>query len=79
MAALPGGDWGDEPETGVNAIGTVRHVFTHFSLDLQIALGSEPSQDGWWHPVEGLGEAGLPSLYQRAAELVLAKEQRRAA
>lgn len=79
MSALPGGEWGEEPSAGLNAIGTVRHVFTHFSLDLQIAIGSEPPDDGWWHPLKGLGEAGLPSLYQRAAQLVLSMEQRRAA
>lgn len=79
MAALPGGEWDDEPVAGVNGIGTVRHLFTHFSLDLQIALGSEPSNEGWWHPLKALGEAGLPSLYQKAAQLVLSSEKRRVA
>jgi A/G-specific adenine glycosylase len=72
MAALPGPDWSESPPDQSNAIGTVRHVFTHFSLDLAVAFGSDPQGDGWWHPRERLGEAGLPTLYRRAAELALA-------
>ena len=75
MAALPGSDWTDEP-TQANAIGTVRHVFTHFSLDLAVALRAEPQGDGWWHPLDRLSEAGLPTLYRRVAELALADHQR---
>ena len=70
MVALPGGDWTDAPPVGVNPVGTVRHVFTHFSLDLAIALRSEPAGDGWWHPIERLAKAGLPTLYRRAADLI---------
>jgi len=72
MAALPGGEWGDAGSDRLNAIGTVSHVFTHFSLDLAIVPRSEPEGEGWWQPLEGLSEAGLPTLYRRAAELVLA-------
>ena len=72
MAALPGGEWSEAGPDRLNAIGTVRHVFTHFSLDLAIAPRSEPEGEGWWQPLEGLSEAGLPTLYRRAAELVLA-------
>jgi A/G-specific adenine glycosylase len=71
MAALPGSDWTDAPVQGVNAIGTVRHVFTHFSLDLHLIRAAEPQGEGWWHPVEQLAGAGLPTLYRRAAELAL--------
>lgn len=69
MAALPGGEWTDKPQRGANALGTVRHVFTHFSLDLQVVLRSKRAGEGWWHPIGELEEAGLPSLYRRAAEL----------
>jgi A/G-specific adenine glycosylase len=75
MAALPGGAWTESVFDGVNAIATVRHVFTHFSLDLHIVPGPEPHGAGWWHPIDRLGEAGLPTLYRRAAELVLAARQ----
>jgi A/G-specific adenine glycosylase len=79
MAALPGGDWADAPLHGANPIGTVRHVFTHFSLDLHVVLRSDPIGEGWWHPIDRLDEAGLPTLYRKAADIVLAEERRRAA
>lgn len=71
MAALPGSDWGDEPPTGP-AIARVTHVFTHFALELAIVPGGKPEGDGWWQPLDRLHEAGLPTLYRRAAEAVLA-------
>jgi A/G-specific adenine glycosylase len=72
MAALPGGEWTTEAPPRLNPIGTVRHVFTHFSLDLAIVPGAEPEGEGWWQPLDGLAEAGLPTLYRNAAALVLA-------
>jgi A/G-specific adenine glycosylase len=75
MAALPGSEWTDASPDRVNAIGTVRHVFTHFSLDLAIIPRVEPQGEGWWQPLASLPEAGLPTLYRRAAELVLAARQ----
>jgi A/G-specific adenine glycosylase len=72
MAALPGCDWGEAVPDRLNAIGTVRHVFTHFSLDLHLVPRAEPEGEGWWQPLGRLAEAGLPTLYWRAAELVLA-------
>ena len=75
MAALPGSDWTDAQPASRNALGTVRHVFTHFSLDLAIEARSEPFGEGWWHPLGRLDEAGLPTLYRRAAELALAHAQ----
>jgi A/G-specific adenine glycosylase len=71
MAALPGEEWSDEPLPQPDVLGTVRHQFTHFSLDLQVVPRSEPCGEGWWHPVERLGGAGLPTLYRRAVEIVL--------
>jgi A/G-specific adenine glycosylase len=70
MAALPGSDWTETANDRSNSIGTVRHVFTHFSLDLQVVPRSEPDREGWWQPLERLDEAGLPTLYRRAAALV---------
>jgi A/G-specific adenine glycosylase len=75
MAALPGGDWTASPPELLNAIGAVRHVFTHFSLDLSLVAGSEPTGEGWWQPLDRLDAAGLPTLYRRAAELVLTARQ----
>ena len=71
MAALPGSEWGEEVPGRLNALAHVRHVFTHFSLDLAIVPRAEPVGEGWWQPLASLGEAGLPTLYRRAAELAL--------
>ena len=71
MAALPGNDWIGQDERPRSAIGTVRHVFTHFSLDLAIVPRSEPVGDGWWQPLSKLADAGLPTLYRRAVTQVL--------
>jgi A/G-specific adenine glycosylase len=80
MAALPGPDWTDERQGSVESIGKVRHVFTHFALDLQVERRADPTREGWWHPIERLDDAGLPTLYRRAAELALAdRPPRRAA
>ena len=72
MAALPGSDWTDAQQAAPDAIGGIRHVFTHFSLDLTVVPRGEPVGEGWWHPLERIGEAGLPTLYRRAAKLVMA-------
>ncbi|HKP34903.1 MAG TPA: NUDIX domain-containing protein, partial [Sphingomicrobium sp.] len=75
MAALPGPEWSDSEPERVNSIGTIRHVFTHFSLDLFVVPRAEPDGDGWWQPLDRLDAAGLPTLYRRAAELVLTARQ----
>jgi A/G-specific adenine glycosylase len=72
MAALPGPEWQDEP-VGGPAIASVRHVFTHFALELSIIPGTKPKDEGWWQPIASLADAGLPTLYRRAAEAVLAR------
>ena len=72
MAALPGTDWSEAVAAPINAIGRVRHFFTHFSLDLHVVPRAEPEGDGWWHAIDGLEDVGLPTLYRRAAEVGLA-------
>ena len=80
MPALPGDEWSEVRHDARNAIGTVRHVFTHFSLDLTLVRAPAPVGEGWWQLVDSLADAGLPSLYRRAAELALTStEARRAA
>ena len=78
MAALPGPDWQDSPVDGA-AIAKVRHVFTHFALDLAVVPASEPQGEGWWQPIDRLAGAGLPTLYRRAAEAVLGERRALAA
>ena len=72
MAALPGTEWRDEPAP-VAAIACIRHVFTHFALELAVVSTDEPAGEGWWQPLDRLDEAGLPTLYRRAAEAALAR------
>jgi A/G-specific adenine glycosylase len=72
MAALPGSDWSDSPPIpAAPLLGTVRHVFTHFALDLAVVRAGEPTEAGWWQPLDELEAAGLPTLYRRAAELAI--------
>jgi A/G-specific adenine glycosylase len=78
MAALPGPEWQDSP-TDTAAIAQVRHVFTHFTLDLAVVPEATPKGEGWWQPIDRLAEAGLPTLYRRAIDAVLASRSALAA
>lgn len=79
MAALPGTAWTKSEPKVQDAMVTVRHVFTHFSLDLIVVRRSEPQDDGWWQPLDGLAKAGLPTLYRKATDLILSRHDRLAA
>ncbi|MBO9581834.1 MAG: A/G-specific adenine glycosylase [Sphingobium sp.] len=92
MRALPTGDWceGERNDTPPlpgrwQAMGTVRHVFTHFALDLSVealVLPVKPDGarlasllgDGQYWCVDEIEQAGLPTLFARAAMLVVASE-----
>ena len=78
MVALPGSEWGNSPTPG-STIAEVRHVFTHFELRLAVIAGATPDSEGWWHPIETLNDAGLPTLYRRAVDAVLAQRKQLAA
>jgi A/G-specific adenine glycosylase len=86
MRALPDDGWhsrtdgsGEGPLHGPwESAGKVDHVFTHFSLELNLAvyLGGQtdslrPDEGEWW-PLDRLEEAGLPTLFAKAARLALA-------
>jgi A/G-specific adenine glycosylase len=73
------GDWRSIDES-------VRHVFTHFALDLRIErlrLGAPPAPgsianafgDGQWWPLGELDKAGLPTVFARVAQAVKAQEK----
>jgi len=79
MAALPGSEWSKAAPDCIDALGIVRHVFTHLSLDLHIVRHSEPIGEGWWQALEQISEAGLPTLYRKAVEEALADNDRLAA
>ena len=74
MAALPGPEWSDEPPAKLT-LASVSHGFTHFTLDLHITAFPEPVGDGWWQPLNDLDRAGLPTLYRKAVEAVLARKE----
>jgi A/G-specific adenine glycosylase len=85
MRALPDDGWsargdgsGPPPLAGPwQSLGTVSHGFTHFNLrlDVQLYLGNEwaslPGEGEWW-PLARLDQAGLPTLFAKAARLALA-------
>lgn len=81
MRALPGGEWSTDstasPPENATHIGAIRHVFTHFALTLQVdrvaadAVALPNAERYEWWPVEEIDAAGLPTLYRKAAALVL--------
>ncbi len=83
MRALPDDGWaasGDgsrrPPFVGEwKELGLVRHTFTHFSLELSVhehKVARTPPGEGEWWPIDRLEEAGLPTLFAKAARLALA-------
>ncbi|KQN93776.1 A/G-specific adenine glycosylase [Sphingomonas sp. Leaf231] len=78
MRALPTGPWADVPPllTGAPAAvdwrfldEQVAHGFTHFTIDLRIAVARThvASNDGEWWPLARLDDAGLPTVFAKAA------------
>jgi A/G-specific adenine glycosylase len=84
MRALPDDHWnarrdgsGDAPVSGAwRAGGVVRHTFTHFDLELGLAIYAGDSWDelegGEWWAIAEIEAAGLPTLFAKAARLALA-------
>jgi len=83
MRALPDDGWsakadgaGVAPVAGEwRSLGAVRHGFSHASLTLDVLAletSGEPGGEGQWWPVERIGEAGLATLFAKAAQLALA-------
>ena len=91
MRALPSDDWDAKNSRGRNCkdhgilcggewMGSVDHVFSHFSLSLEIrSLPTETScierLDGEWWPKARIADAGLPSLFAKAAHLALTRRR----
>ncbi|MFM6853813.1 MAG: A/G-specific adenine glycosylase [Sphingopyxis sp.] len=58
---------------GTRTLGPVRHVFTHFSLDLWVDILPDATRavgEGEWWPIVTLDGAGLPTLYRHASTLI---------
>ncbi len=83
MLALPTGTWSQQADDDLPPIdgdwqclaNPVRHVFTHFTLDLAVArlvldgasegeLAKLPTPGQWW-PRDKLNEAGLPTVFAK--------------
>ncbi|MEJ7935883.1 A/G-specific adenine glycosylase [Sphingobium sp. AN558] len=87
MRGLPTSDWSaaPDPTPPVEAVWSrldapVDHVFTHFSLALAIHVGRVesgcvPPGPGEWWPLALIEEAGLPTLFRRAADRVMKEER----
>ncbi|MCL9981640.1 MAG: A/G-specific adenine glycosylase [Erythrobacter sp.] len=84
MRALPDDGWsaradgsGVEPLAGDwRDYGAVRHGFTHAHLSLRVRgleTADTPPGEGFWWPVERIGEAGLATLFAKAAALAQAE------
>lgn len=81
MRALPTGPWGDVAPGFADAPaqadwrmldGSVAHGFTHFDLDLALAVAEveahQPgTESGEWWPIDRLDTAGLPTVFAKAA------------
>jgi A/G-specific adenine glycosylase len=75
MAALPGPAWDEKPPPA-DAFASVAHGFTHFTLDLHLVESrTPPPGEGWWHRLDQLADAGLPTLYRRATEAALKRTE----
>ena len=84
MRCLPDDGWaasgdgsGEAPLCGEwEPAGLVRHTFTHFSLEMSVqrlrgADGVAAGEGEWW-PLDQLADAGLPTLFAKAARLAQA-------
>jgi A/G-specific adenine glycosylase len=82
MRALPTSRWDSAPSLSDSPVPAewsvlaepVRHVFTHFSLDLHIAVAKASRSnaiEGEWWPISHLPQAGLPTVFDKAARRVM--------
>ncbi len=83
MRALPDDGWSAQGDgsgkpplaSEITPLGAVSHTFTHFKLELSVqrlSTDETPPGEGEWWPVAKLDEAGLPTLFAKAAQLALA-------
>lgn len=89
MRALPDDGWNARADghatppltaSWTDIDGQVAHTFTHFHLALRVQCARVPARannlgDGEWWPINSLDSAGLPTLFAKAAKLVLDNRQ----
>lgn len=82
MLALPSSGWDGQQRAsgerlvGAAPLGDVAHVFTHFTLRLRVnrirlKSGCNAPVAGEWWPRDRIDQAGLPTIFAKAARLVL--------
>ncbi|MDZ7588249.1 MAG: NUDIX domain-containing protein [Parasphingorhabdus sp.] len=85
MRALPDDNWSAradgnqrQPIAGEWEIlhSAVQHSFTHFDLVMDIAIyrsqiAARQSLDGVWWPIDNLASAGLPTVFAKAARIMI--------
>jgi A/G-specific adenine glycosylase len=84
MTEVPSTPWteGEAPDHGAHAPlavawrplpGSVRHVFSHFALELRVLAGRAgdgwQGADGFWVPPSSLGRQALPSVMRKVVKL----------
>jgi A/G-specific adenine glycosylase len=85
MRALPSSEWSSRPDVTPPLPGpwaergTVTHVFTHFSLTLCVSAltlerGCNLPLAGEWWPIVRIEDAGLPTIFAKAARLAASWE-----
>jgi A/G-specific adenine glycosylase len=62
-------------------LGSITHIFTHFRLTLDVVAvdaesGCASQLDGEWWPVDRIDDAGLPTVFAKAATRALAREDK---
>lgn len=70
QAAPFAGDW--------KMAGTVKHVFTHFELRLDVyraAFAHRPSTEGWWSPENTVFDEALPTVMKKAITAAMSSPQ----
>ncbi|MGK2908617.1 MAG: A/G-specific adenine glycosylase [Sphingobium sp.] len=86
MRGLPGSEWAAAPDVAApvaakwQTLATpVAHVFTHFALFLTVHIAEVDGdcmaqRDGEWWPLDRIGEAGLPTLFAKVADVAMKKK-----
>ncbi|MEP5938558.1 MAG: A/G-specific adenine glycosylase [Erythrobacter sp.] len=85
MRALPDDGWSAQKDGSGNppldgkwqSLGAVNHVFTHAALALsvkRVKAQQAPAGEGEWWPIDAIDDAGLPTLFAKAARIVMAQK-----
>ena len=80
MRALPDDGWSAKVDGSTvppldadwASVGVVRHTFTHFVLEMSVLRAeadAPPAGQGVWWPIDRLEQAGLPTVFAKAARL----------